>query len=99
MVVERDLLVDIYSLNEKETDAIRLDASTIKQLYEDTGYKLEDVRKNKLVKPVALDSFPREIKMIENVKKRKEFFILDSGHLPHMENPKEFNKILLSILN
>ena len=35
---ERDLLVDIYSLNEKETDAVRLDASTIKQLYEDTGY-------------------------------------------------------------
>ena len=31
--------------------------------------------------------------------KRKEFFILDSGHLPHMENPYEFNKILLSILN
>ena len=72
---ERDLLLDIYSLNEKETDAVRLDASTIKQLYEDTGYKLDDIRKNKLVKPVALDSFPREIKMIENVKKRKEFFI------------------------
>jgi Bax protein len=45
------------------------------QLYEDTDYKLEDIRKNKLVKPVALDSFPREIKMIENSKKRKEFFI------------------------
>ena len=30
--------------------------------------------------------------------KRKEFFILDSGHLPHMENPKDFNRILLSIL-
>ena len=72
---ERDLLVDIYSLNEKETDAVRLDASTIKQLYEDTDYKLDDIRKNKLVKPVALDSFPREIKMIENTKKRKEFFI------------------------
>ena len=72
---ERDLLVDIYSLNEKETDAVRLDASTILQLYEDTDYKLEDIRKNKLVKPVALDSFPREIKMIENSKKRKEFFI------------------------
>ena len=72
---ERDLLVDIYSLNEKETDAVRLDASTIMQLYEDTDYKLEDIRKNKLVKPVALDSFPREIKMIENSKKRKEFFI------------------------
>tara|TARA_Y100000389_G_scaffold1146_1_gene1169 strand:- start:1080 stop:2165 length:1086 start_codon:yes stop_codon:yes gene_type:complete len=72
---ERDLLVDIYSLNEKETDSVRLDASTIKQLYEDTGYKLEDIRKNKLVKPIALDSFPLEIKMIENTKKRKEFFI------------------------
>ena len=72
---ERDLLVDIYSLNEKETDAVRLDASTIKQLYEDTDYKLDDIRKNKLVKPVALDSFPREIKKIENTKKRKEFFI------------------------
>ena len=72
---ERDLLVDIYSLNEKETDSVRLDASTIKQLYEDTDYRLEDIRKNKLVKPVALDSFPREIKMIENVKKRKDFFI------------------------
>ena len=72
---ENDLLVDIYSLNEKETDAVRLDASTIKQLYEDTDYKLSDIRKNKLVKPIALDSFPREIKMIENIKKRKEFFI------------------------
>ena len=72
---ERDLLVDIYSLNDKETDAVRLDASTIIQLFKDTDYKLDDIRKNKLVKPVALDSFPREIKMIDNTKKRKEFFI------------------------
>ena len=72
---ESDVLVDIYSLNDKETDSVRLDASTIKQLYEDTGYKLEDIRKNKLVKPVALDSFPLEIKMIENTNKRKELFI------------------------
>jgi Bax protein len=72
---ERDLLVDIYSLNEKETDTVRLDASTIKQLFEDTDYKLKDIRKNKLVKPIALDSFPLEIKMIENTKKRKDFFI------------------------
>ena len=69
---ERDLLVDIYSLNEKETDAVRLDASTIKQLFEDTDYKLKDIRTHKLVKPLALASFPLEIKMIENTKKRKE---------------------------
>jgi Bax protein len=72
---ESDLLVDIYSLNEKETDTVRLDASTIKQLYEDTNYKLDDIRKNKLVKPIALTLLPREIKMIENTKKRKELFI------------------------
>ena len=72
---ERDLLVDIYSLNEQETDTVRLDASTIKQLYEDTGYKLDDIRKNKLVKPIALTLLPGEIKMIENSQKRKELFI------------------------
>ena len=72
---EKDLLVDIFSLNELETDTVRLNASTIKQLFEDTNYTLEDVRKKKLVKPVALTLLPQEIKMIENTKKRKEFFI------------------------
>ena len=72
---ESDLLVDIYSLNDQETDTVRLDASTIKQLFEDTKYKLDDIRKNKLVKPVALTLLPSEIKMIENTKKRKELFI------------------------
>ena len=98
---ERDLLVDIYSLNEKETDAVRLDASTIKQLYEDTGYKLDDVRKNKLVKPVALDSFPREIKMIENTKKRKELFLQIVLPLVLQENNniKLDRKMLFSIIN
>tara|TARA_B100001142_G_scaffold78155_1_gene78923 strand:+ start:1289 stop:2365 length:1077 start_codon:yes stop_codon:yes gene_type:complete len=72
---EKDLLVDIFSLNDLETDTVRLNASTIKQLFEDTNYTLEDVRKKKLVKPVALTLLPNEIKMIESTKKRKEFFI------------------------
>ena len=72
---EQDLLIDIFSLNDLETDTVRLDASTVKQLFEDTDYKLDDVRKKKLVKPVALTLLPGEIKMIENSKKRKEFFI------------------------
>jgi Bax protein len=72
---EKDLLVDIFSLNDLETDTVRLDASTIKQLFEDTNYTLNDVRKKKLVKPVALTLLPNEIKMIENTTKRKEFFI------------------------
>ena len=72
---EQDLLVDIFSLNDLETDSVRLSATTIKQLFEDTDYSLNDVREKKLVKPVALTLLPEEIKMIENTKKRKEFFI------------------------
>jgi Bax protein len=72
---EKDLLIDIFSLNDLETDTVRLNASTIKQLFEDTDYSLDDVRQRKLVKPVALTLLPAEIKMIESTKKRKEFFI------------------------
>jgi len=72
---EEEILLDIFSLNNLESDSVRLSASTIKELFEDTGYNLIDVRKNKLVKPVALTLLPQEIKNIENVKKRKELFI------------------------
>ena len=67
---EKDLLVDIFSLNDLDTDTVRLNASTIKQLFEDTDYSLKEVREKKLVKPIALTLLPNEIKMIENVKKR-----------------------------
>jgi len=72
---EEDLLLDIFSLNNLESDSVRLSASTIKQLFKETDYNLKDVRKTKLVKPVALTLLPQEIKMIENSKKKKEFFI------------------------
>ena len=72
---ENDLLRDIFSLNDLETDTVRLNASTIKQLFEDTKYSLKDVREKKLVKPVALTLLPAEIKMIENTAQRKDFFI------------------------
>jgi Bax protein len=72
---EEDLLIDIFSLNDLESDTVRLSAATIKQLFEDTDYSLKDVREKKLVKPVALTLLPDEIKMIENTKRRKEFFI------------------------
>ena len=72
---EQDLLSDILILNETEDNTVRLSAATIKQLFDDTKYNLSEVRKNKLVKPVALTWLPYEIKKIENVKKRKELFI------------------------
>ena len=98
---ERELLIDILSLNEIETDTVRLNASTIKQLFEDTDYKLSDVREKKLVKPIALTLLPAEIKMIENTKKRKEFFIQIVLPLVLKENNniKLDRKRLFSIIN
>ena len=98
---ENDLLLDIFSLNNLETDSVRLSASTIKQLFKDTGYELNDVRKKKLVKPVALTLLPQEIKMIENTKKRKEFFIQIVLPLIIQENNniKLDRKTLFSIIN
>ena len=98
---EKDLLIDIFSLNDLETDTVRLNASTIKQLFEDTDYKLDDVRQKKLVKPVALTLLPAEIKMIENTKKRKEFFIQIVLPLILKENNniRLDRKTLFSIIN
>ena len=98
---EQDLLVDIFSLNDLETDTVRLNASTIKQLFEDTNYTLKDVRKTKLVKPVALSLLPNEIKMIESTSKRKEFFIQIVLPLILKENSniKIDRKRLFSIIN
>ena len=57
---EKDLLSDIFSLNDLETDTVRLSASTIQQLFKDTDYNLNDIGKNKLVKPVALTWLPKK---------------------------------------
>ena len=98
---EEDILFDIFSLNNLESDSVRLSASTIKELFEDTGYDLNDVRKNKLVKPVALTLLPQEIKMIESVKKRKEFFIQIVLPLIIQENNniKKDRRTLFNIIN
>ena len=98
---EEDLLFDIFNLNDLEADTVRLSASTIKQLFEDTGYNLQDVREKKLVKPVALTLLPEEIKMIENSKKRKEFFIQIVLPLIIKENNniRKDRKTLFNIIN
>ena len=98
---ENEVLFDIFNLNDLETDTVRLSASTIKQLFEDTDYNLNDVRKKKLVKPIALTLLPQEIKMIENVKKRKELFIQIVLPLIIQENNniRLDRKTLFSIIN
>ena len=69
------LFEDILIFNDIPTDSVRLSAATIEELFKSTNYSLEDVRKNKLVKPISLTLLPSEIKKIENTKKRKELFI------------------------
>ena len=98
---EKDLLSDILTLNDLENDSVRLSASTIKQLFEDTNYSLNDVRKNKLVKPVALTWLPNEIKNIQNTTKRKELFLQIVLPLVLEENNKiKLDRIkLFSIIN
>tara|TARA_B110000971_G_C19947784_1_gene471850 strand:- start:108 stop:1196 length:1089 start_codon:yes stop_codon:yes gene_type:complete len=92
---------DVLQLEEQPTDTVRLSASTIEELFQSTNYNLDDVRKNKLVKPIALTFLPEEIKQIENIKKRKDLFIQIILPLVIKENNKiklDRNK-LFSILN
>ena len=70
---------------------VRLKASVLYQLFEDTDYKLKDVRINKIAKPVEIGKLPYELKEIQSVKKRKELFIQIVLPLILEEN----NKILL----
>ena len=92
---------DVLEFEDLPANTVRLSASTIDQLFKDTDYNLKDVRKNKLVKPVSLSLLPKEIKMIENVQKRKALFIQIILPLVIKENNniRLDRKKLFSILN
>ena len=100
-LVEEDVLIDIYSFNNSESQSVYLSAAAIKKLFKDTDYDLNDVRKKKLVKPVALTLLPNELKKIESVKKRKEFFIQIVLPLIIKENNiiKKDRRTLFDIIN
>ena len=101
-VINRKFLFeDILIFDEKPTESVRLSAATIEELFKSTNYSLENVRKNKLVKPISLTLLPSEIKKIENSKKRKNFFIQIILPLIIKENNniKLDRKKLFSILN
>ena len=95
------LFEDILNFDEQPVDTVRLSAITIEELFKSTNYNLEDVRKNKLIKPILLTLLPNEIKKIENTKKRKNFFIQIILPLVIKENNniKLDRKKLFSILN
>ncbi len=100
-IIEKYVFEDVFIFDELPTDTVRLSASTIKQLFKDTNYNLDDVRKKKLVKPVSLSLLPEEMKMIENTKKRKELFIQIILPLVIKENNyiRSERKKLFNILN
>jgi len=94
----KNLFDDVFLFDDLPADTVRLSASTIEQLFKDTNYNLEDVRKTKLVKPVSLSLLPEEMKMIESVKKRKNLFIqiilpliLEENDLIKLDRKKLFN--------
>ncbi len=95
------LFEDIMIFDEKPSDSVRLSAATIEELFKSTNYSLEDVRKNKLVKPISLTLLPSEIRKIENTKKRKDLFIQIILPLVIKENNsiRLDRKKLFSILN
>ncbi len=72
----KSLFEDVFSLNDNvQTDTVRLNASTVKELFEDTDYNLENIRKTKLVKPVKLSLLPKEMKNIQSTKEKKKLFL------------------------
>ena len=97
----KDLFTDVFEFDINEQDTVRLSASTLNQLFKDENYNLKDIRKNKLVKPIAIDLLPSEIKSIENTRKKKELFIQIVLPLILEENKKIrlARKTLFSILN
>ena len=89
-LVYQELYGEVTEEDSLET-GVRLKASVLYQLFEDTNYHLKDVRNNKIAKPVEIGKLPYELKEIQSVKKRKDLFIQIVLPLILEEN----NKILL----
>ena len=70
-----DLFLDIFEFENVPDNTVRFSASTLEEIYKDNGFNLNEIRNNKIVKPVKIDLLPKEIKKIENTKKRKNLFI------------------------
>ena len=70
----KNLFEDIFSFDEIPTDTVRLSASTVKELFKETNYDLDKIRRSKLVKPVKLSLLPGEIRQIESTKEKKIVF-------------------------
>lgn len=73
--LDQRYLYEDVEFNDGPSKTVRIEASTLNQMFEDEEYKLSIVRKNHIVKPFEVGMLPGEIKSIESSKKRKDLFI------------------------
>ncbi len=73
--INQKYLLDDIELSEGPSKSVRIEASTLNQIFEEKDYNLSFVRKNKIVKPFEVGMLPNEIKMMESSKQKKDLFI------------------------
>ncbi len=98
-LVYKELYGEVFEEDSLE-NGVRLNASVLYQLFKDTDYDLDDIRINKITKPVEIGKLPYELKEIK-VKQRKDLFIKIVLPLILEENNKIIldRKKLFAILN
>ena len=68
-------LVEDIEFKKGPSKSVRIEASTLNQMFLDKNYTLEVVRIENIVKPFEVGMLPVELKQIQSTKERKELFI------------------------
>ena len=74
-VLNEKYLFDDVDFKEGPSKSVRIEASTLNEMFAEKNYQLKLVRKEKIVKPFEVGMLPGEMKQIENSKVRKDLFI------------------------
>ena len=68
-------LVEDIEFKKGPSKSVRIEASTLNQMFLDKNYTLEVVRAENIVKPFEVGMLPVELKKIQSTKEKKELFI------------------------
>ncbi len=68
-------LVEDIEFKKGPSKSVRIEASTLNQMFLDKNYTLEVVRIENIVKPFEVGMLPVELKQIQSTKERKDLFI------------------------
>ena len=72
---ENFYIPDEFELEDLDENTIRLEASTLNEIFKSANYDLDIIRKTKKVTPIYISVLPAEIGKIESTKEKKEIFI------------------------